>query len=108
MKWVGKTDKIMFDDIALVIGNVKKHLFYIFKYNFIYFTNSSNNTLQYTSFYNHMNSKSTSIGACKHPTIVILVPKTSKTHFIWGFIIEKICNLATVRLHKCNFIVHRL
>ena len=67
---------------ALAIGNVKKHLFYIFKYYFIYFINSSNNTLQYPSFYNHMNSKITSIGGCKHPTIFILVPKASKTHFI--------------------------
>ena len=47
MKWAGKIDKIMFDDIALVIGNVKKHLFYIFKYNFIYFTNFQ----QYTPIY---------------------------------------------------------
>ena len=53
---------MVFDDRALAIGNVIKHLFYIFKYYFIYFTNSSNNTLQHSSFYNHMYFKSTSIG----------------------------------------------
>ena len=55
---------------ALAIGNVKKHIFYIFKYCFIYFSIASNNTLQYPNFYNHMNGKSTSIGDVNTPQLL--------------------------------------